>query len=120
MKKNQRTPVIVVQITGDSALVQYETNGITERRYIPADEIGDRQVLTEVLERGVPYGYPYDDIKLEFDSQKFANELHNVGVWTAEDALLHPQKLWSAMNAAFADNITNVIRAAKLEKRRTR
>lgn len=120
MKKTPltRIRVTVIETVGESALVQYQTGATVERKYIPIAEIGDKQVLDEVLERGIPYGYPFEDIKLEFDSEKFASELRKIGVWTADDALRNPQKLWSAMNAAFAENITNILQSARIEQKR--
>jgi len=112
-----RSRVTVVSKKGETALVQYEVDGSATRKYIPVDEIGEGLVLDTVLARGIPYGYPWDEMEMTFDGQKFSNELHQLGIWTVEDALKYPQKLWSALNATYADNISKVLKLALHEKR---
>jgi hypothetical protein len=116
-KEITRTKVNVVSKKGETVLVEYMQDGKSERKYIPANELGDGHVLDNVLHQGIPYGYPFEEIYLTFDSQKFANELHQVGVWTVEDTLKYPQKLWSALNATFADSISKILATALHEKR---
>lgn len=112
-----RTKVTVIQKGGNALLVQYMTSGFTERKYIPADQLGDGQVLASVLEQGIPYGYPFEEIQIEFDARKFANELHQIDIWTPDDALRNPQKLWTALNATYADNISKILETARHEKK---
>lgn len=115
-----RTKVTVLHREGESVLVEYSQNGAVDRRYIPAIELGDKYVLDSVLNQGIQYGYPWDEIELKFDNQKFAAEMRNVGIWTVEDALQNPQRLWSALNATLADNLSIILKTASSEKRRSK
>jgi len=120
MKKIQgsKTFVTTIRTKGNSALVQYVDDGVLTRKYVPAAKVfSDGLVADDVLEQGIQYGYPWEELSLAFDMQKFTNELRNADVWTVEDMLRTPQKLHSALNAAFADNIRNILEFAKQEKK---
>ena len=119
MKKIQGSKIFVTTIRtkGNSALVQYVDDGVLTRKYVPAAKVSDGLVSDDVLEQGIQYGYPWGEISLVFNMQKFTNELRNADVWTVDDMLRTPQKLHSALNAAFADNIRNILEFAKQEKK---
>ena len=112
-----RTRVKVIQQKGESLLVEFAHDGNTERKYIPAATLGEGLVLDDVLEMGIPYGFPWDEIKLEFDRVKFAKQLHDVGIWTPAEALKYPQKLSAALYATLADNLSQVLNIAYLENK---
>ena len=122
MKKIQgeRTLVTVVSQKGDSTLVQFIDNGVLNRKYVPTDKVDGNMVDDQVLLRAIPYGYPWEDIVLTFDSLKFANEMRNVELWTVEDALKNPQKLWSALRATLAVNLSEILEVAKNETKRSK
>jgi len=116
MKKDfSRTAVKVIQKTETTVLVEYKKDDLSERKIIPRSELGDGQVLDSVLDSGIPYGYPWEEISLSFDSFKFAEEMHQVGLWTVEDAMKNPQGLWSALNATYGDQISQVLQVARNE-----
>ena len=112
-----RLPVTVISTKGETALIQYLQDGQVTRKYIPVKELGDGHVLETVLARGIPYGYPWEDLEMKFDSVKLAHELHQRDIWTPNDALTFPQKLLSALNAVYADNISQILNIALKEKR---
>lgn len=120
MSKKVLVPITVVKKNGGSALVEYIEGDEPVRKYVPVDQINDMQVNSEVLQQGIPYGYPWDEIQISFDSQKFAHEMKQVGIWTVEDALRSPQKLWSALRATLADNIKEILTISSQEKKRSR
>lgn len=109
--------VTVVSRTDSSALVQYVENGVLTRKTIPTHFLRDNQVSESTLAQGIPYGFPFDEISIEFNVRKFMNELHNLDIWTVEDLLRSPRKLQSAMNAGFADNISKILELSQLEKK---
>lgn len=115
--QGEKTIVTIVNSKGDSTLVQFVSSGVLSRKFVPTHLVVDNMVDDQVLARGIPYGYPWDDIEMKFDNAKFANELHNLDVWTVEDALKSPQKLWSALRAALADNLSTILETAKIEKK---
>lgn len=113
------TLVKTIRVKTNSALVEYVADGKVQRKYIPADEISDNNSVPDfVLEQGIPYGYPWEEIVFTFDGERFANELHNVNVWTVEDALKHPVSIWAALNATLADGINAILQTASHEKKR--
>lgn len=122
MKKitGNRSLVKPIRQKGDSVLVEYVESGATKRKFIPSSQLIDGLVSDEVLQQGIPYGYPWEELELTFDSQKFANEMHQIDIWTVEDALRNPAKLWSALRATLAGNLTNILETASSEKKRSK
>lgn len=115
-----RTRVTLVNRKGKSVLVEYVEAGAVHRRYVPIVEVHDGAVENEVLERGIVYGFPWEEIELKFNADRFAKEMHDVGIWTIEDALLNPKNLWSALRATLAENLTEILTIASGEKKRGR
>jgi hypothetical protein len=120
MLPTHKTPVTIIRQKGESMLVQYLRDGVTTRCTVPVAQIAGGTVADQVLAAGIPYGFPWEDIQLTFDMQKFSNELHQVDIWTAEDLLKSPQKLWSALRAALADQLSQVLDIARNETRRSK
>lgn len=114
------TRVTIVRKNGGSALVEYLEDGEPVRKYVPVDEIDDKHVSSDVLQQGIPYGYPWEELQISFDSQKFSHEMKQVGLWTVEDVLRNPQKLWSVLRATLADNIKDILTISSQEKKRSR
>lgn len=111
--------VKVISRRGNSVLVEYISEGLLIRKYVPAGKVEEAGVSEKVLLQGIPYGYPWDEIEISFDAKKFLKEMHNVGLWTAEDVLKSPKLLWSALRATLADNVSNILQAAKVENKRS-
>jgi len=118
--QGEKTLVTVIRQKDKSSLVEFIAAGILTRKFVPTKEVVDGFVSDEVLEQAIPYGYPFDEIKLAFDSQKLVNEMHNVGVWTAEDALKNQQKVWAALCATFADALPIILETSKKELTRSK
>jgi hypothetical protein len=121
MKKIQgdKTEVKIISRTGNSVLVEYIANELPIRKFVPASKVSDGFVDDVVLEQGIPYGYPWRDVKLTFKGDRFEKEMRNAGLWTVQDVMKYPQKLWSALNATFADDVSNIIEVAKSESKRS-
>lgn len=113
-------PVKIIKDAGKSVLVEYVDDGQLMRKTVPAHMIRNNQVYTEVLSQGIPFGYPWEEIEIEFNAQKFANELHNLNIWNVEDLLNNPRSVLSALNAGFAGNIAKILDIAKIEKKESR
>lgn len=111
--QSKRTLVTVITRKDNSTLVQYVEAGVLTRRYVPTKKVDNNYVEKDVLEQGIPFGYPWREMELKFDGMKFENEMHNVGLWTAQDVLKSPQKLWSALQATLADNLSTILELAK-------
>lgn len=118
-KKITRTCVTVIQRDGEAVLVRYQLDGAEKRVFIPVSELGDGYVLDDVLVQAVEYGYPWQECNLVLDAQRFETEMHNAGLWTAEDVLRNPQGLFTALNATFAPVVSEILTLAKQDKRRS-
>ena len=117
---SDRVRIITISRKGASTLVQYVDNGAVNRKYVPSKSIVENSVDAESLHRGIPYGYPWGEVNIVFDTQRFENELHNVDIWTTADALKYPQKVWSALRATLSENIKEILEIASSEKKRGR
>lgn len=119
--KNVRktTAVKIISQTGESVLVEYITGEILNRCYIPPEKLDGLMVEDQVLLAGIPYGFPWEDIEIVFDKNKFANHLRNDGIWTPADALRNPQKLWGALRASLADSLSDVLNVSREERKRS-
>jgi len=119
MKKIQgsKTFVTTIRTKGNSALVQYVDDGVLTRKYVPAAKVSDGLVPDEVLEQGIAYGYPWEEVELEFDSHQLADEMHQVDLWTVEEVLRNPQKVQAALNAILANGLSKILDIARNEKK---
>jgi hypothetical protein len=108
--------VKIIQHQGHSALVEYIEGGKTKRVTIPATAIKDEQVSKYKLDMGIPYGVPWSQIRLSASPEKLEQELHRVGIWTAEDALNNAQKVLGAIQATYTVDLSKIMAIAKHER----
>lgn len=114
------TLVTVLSSKGASTLVEYlNADGVLCRKYVPANKVLDHFVADEILERGISYGFPWDEIEIRFDMQKFAVEMHNAELWTVEDVLKSPKKLTGVLRKVFEESFKTVLETALREKKRS-
>lgn len=114
------TLVTVLSSKGESTLVEYfDTDGVLQRRYVPTKKVLDQFVSDDVLERGIPYGYPWEEILINFDMSKFAREMHNAELWTVEDVLRAPKKLTGVLRKVFEESFKTILETALREKKRS-
>ena len=117
--QGNKTQVKVIFRKGSSALVEFIDGELPIRKFVPVNKVVKDFVDNEVLEQGIPYGYPWSEIKLTITGDKFEKEMRNVGLWTAEDVAREPRKLWSALNALLAEDVTNIINVSKKQTKRS-
>ena len=90
-KKPEPIPVRVVGEKGESALVEYQVDGMYRRRYVPGKSVKDRErnrgeVSPITLGKGIVYGLPWEDfVEITATPESVANELRRRGVWYIED-----------------------------------
>lgn len=118
---DNRTKVRIVRERGESCLVEYiDSDRRLHRVSVPANKVMNEFVSDQELSQGIPYGYSWEDIDLKFDTGKFADLLHQNGLWTLDDILKNPQKVSEALHATIADNLSKVFETAKMEKKGVR
>lgn len=109
--------VKIIQQTGRSALVQWVEDGKLKRATIPVEVIKDNQVLEVNLNMGIPYGLNWASlIELSATSECLEQELHRVGVWTAEDALGNAEKIRGAIQKTYSVDLGKIMAIAKQER----
>ena len=84
-KKPKPIAVKIINVKGDSALVEYEGT----RVYVPASSVKDGEISPVTLKRGIPYGVPFEEL-----SPELAESLHDIGVWTARDLSTRQRDSW--------------------------
>jgi hypothetical protein len=112
------TLVTVLSTKGASTLVEYLKDGVVHRKYVPTTKVSNQFVADEVLARGIPYGFPWEEIEISFDMRQFAIEMHNVDLWTVEDVLKAPKKVTGVLRKIFEQSFKAVLEAAVQEKKR--
>jgi len=82
-----RVPVRVIGSKGESALVEWmDAEGMYRRVYVPLAKVTKGTVASKDLERGIPYGLPWEDyIEVTATPASIANELRRMGAWRRED-----------------------------------
>lgn len=115
--KSSYTFVSVISSKGKSSLVEYVEAGIAYRVYVPAHQVKERLVSNEILASGIPYGHPWDEIKIDFDMKQFLSEMHNANLWTVEDVLRSPAKVTGVLRKVFEPSLKAILETAKQAKR---
>jgi hypothetical protein len=111
-KKPVKVLVRVISGAGQTSLVEWvDEEGMYHRAYVPTGKVEDGAVARKVLERGAPYGLPWEEfIEITATPGLIANRLRQRGMWRMED--LHPQKL---MSCAKAFDVTRFMQLANKE-----
>lgn len=86
-RPDPRLPVRVIGSKGESALVEWiDAEAMYRRVYVPLAKVAKGTVATKDLERGIPYGLPWEEyIEVEVTPASIANELRRLGAWRRED-----------------------------------
>lgn len=115
-----RTLVTILDSKGASTLVEYlNADGVLCRKYVPSAKVENQLVADEILDRGIPYGFPWEEIVVSFDMAKFSQEMHNAELWTIEDVLRSPKKLTGVLRKIFEEPFKQVLQTALQEKKRS-
>lgn len=120
-KKRARTPlavqVRVVQATGPTALVEWDTKHGPRRGYLPVAAIAPEDMaVSEIdLEAAAPYGCPWEEyIDLTgLTKQAIANQLRASGIWTAADLEAKPLAFATAVLRALPGSASDLVRGAR-------
>ena len=84
-KTDDLVPITVVETKGQSALVEYEQNGLRYRSYVDPEDIEDGQCPLSRIQNA-PYGI---DWQAELDLTDLPAKVHQAltarGIWTLDD-----------------------------------
>jgi hypothetical protein len=99
-----------------AALIEFQNdNGETIRLSVPSHRVteldnGNAEVILSVIKSGIPYGIPWglkiSDILVK--GSDIEREMHNVGIWTADDLKKNPQVLQGVIMAAASELVRAV------------
>jgi len=112
-RKPKLIPVRLVRSNADNAIVEYELNKVLQRATIPSNIIEDGKVPEDELQFGIPYGVPWELVKLTASSIDLANMLRRMEIWTYEDAMSNPNKVISALQAVYKCDLAQIIQYAR-------
>jgi hypothetical protein len=91
-------PVRVVLSGNNSALVEYQKNGIPTRATISVKHIVNKQVKESVLDKAIKNGIDWTEISFPRISERdIMRCLRNNGIWTADDARTKPGQVKAAI-----------------------
>ena len=117
VKKLKRKPKMIlvrlVRSNADNAIVEYELDKVLQRATIPSNIIEDGKVSEDALQYGIPYGVPWELVKLSASSIDLANMLRRMEIWTYEDAMSNPNKVISALQAVYKCDLAQIIQYAR-------
>ena len=106
--------VKVVATKGGSSLVEW---GNCRRAYVPAEAVIDGKVDAKILEWGVPYGVPWERVKLCPEVlARLVKGLHAKGIWTAEDLSRNQKGAIDALVAAYGVDLASLNALAREEE----
>ena len=113
LKKEKLIPVKVIKASPDNATVEFMLDKVLQRAIIPTNRIDDNTVSEDILRLGIPYGVPWDLVKLSANSIELANALRRMEIWTYEDAMSNPNKVISALQAVYKCDLAQIIQYAR-------
>jgi len=106
--------VKLVSRKGQAALVEYLEGGALRRCVVPLSLLSDDEVAPEALERGLPYGLPWEELlRLATTPEAVAQELRRRGIWTLADLRACPQAAVGALQSCYGVDRAALLRAAE-------
>jgi hypothetical protein len=99
-----------VKTEGQAQVVEYTERGELKRRIVP-------QGATNV-KLGAPYGLPFAMLLKQHGmikkmADRIERELHQRGIWTAEDLRQNPQAALGSIQAAYGVDLQTLFRLAR-------
>ena len=112
-RKVKKIKVKVLKAGLDNAMVEFMLDKVFQRATIPTNFIDDEYVEQAVLEAGIPYGIPWELVELKASPIDLANILRKNDIWTVDDAMRNPNKIISALQAAYGVDLAQILKFAR-------
>lgn len=108
-------PVKEIMHQGKASLVEWlDEDGRVTRGSVPTVAIQENSVSMETLSKATLYGLDFSALPLpEIDVMELEKELHNLGLWTADDILTKRVELLKALDAIKLAYLRSLIQFAK-------
>ena len=106
--------VKMIRLVGKTALVEWNTKAGLQRVTIPFEKLlPDSRADVEVLEAGIPYGLPWEEIvTLEATPEAFATALRANGIWTKKDLEGNVRAVMGVLQSVYGLDLAHLLRAA--------
>lgn len=100
----------ILEQQNKAALVEWQDVLGLHRAIVPADKIKDSQIDIVDLERGIPYGVPWETLtQVTVTPHVIARLLRQRGIWTEQDLQRNLPNVRAAFNEAWAGDLRNLI-----------
>jgi hypothetical protein len=113
VKKPKMIPVKVIKGNPDNSMLEFEIGGLLQRAIIPNNIIEDGKCQEDELQFGIPYGIPWENVKLSASSIDVANALRRMEIWTVEDAMSNPNRIIAALQAVYGCDLAALVMYAR-------
>jgi len=92
--------------------------GHIQRSVLPEESLVDgNTVRDELLSASIPYGVDWEShlegVVGNVTSGMFADEFHKVGIWTSEDVMDNPKKVFGVVQTVYGIDYAGIINFAK-------
>ena len=112
LKRTKRIPVRVIHTEGESALVEWNDDGL-HRAFVPVEEVSEGKCSASVLKAGVPYGVDWEKyIQINVTVAEISHALHRAGFWIPKDIEERVVRAQQAINQAVGISAAGLRRAA--------
>jgi len=111
-KRSKSIPVRVIHTEGESALVEWNDDGL-HRAFVPVEEVSEDKCSASVLKAGVPYGVDWEKyIQINVTVAEISHALHRAGFWIPKDIEQRVIRAQQAINQAVGISAAGLRRAA--------
>jgi len=104
----------VLSVDGQAALIENKHDGVRTRRIVPLATVTETSVSSEVIDRGIEYGLPWEELwSPEVTPEAVAAALRQRGIWTLADLRSKPGKAIAALQAVYRLDLVALLAAAE-------
>lgn len=90
--------VKVIRQNNEMSLVEFVDNGILKRVSLSSKKINDEQVSKSLLDKSIPYGIPFEELKFpQLSALDIGNEFRKQGLWTPDSIRNSPPEVHAAL-----------------------
>jgi hypothetical protein len=114
--------ISIIEQRGHAALVEWRDGAGLHRATLPARVIGategEHHATWAELQQGIPFGMDFMDLEIgNVGAASIARELHERGIWTADDVKKNVAGVRAALLAAYGKDLETLLNAARAAQR---
>lgn len=105
--------VKVIAMYGESSIVEWSEEGFLHRSIVPSKDVNSGGECINPW-NGLPYGLPFAELlSVDITPEQIEQALHAHGIWTTEDVIHNSSQVHGAINAAFSNVLSKLLRDVK-------